>query len=69
MLYSQAVYESHKLEDNLSLNIKHLRDCEDLFIGLKQKVRCFQFHEVRSYKTGHPRNRLFGRFPIFTRTN
>ena len=40
---SSAVYESHKLEDNLSLNIKHLCDCEDLFIGLKQKkVRCFQ---------------------------
>ena len=40
---SSAVYESHKLEDNLSLNIKHLCNCEDLFIGLKQKkVRCFQ---------------------------
>ena len=31
---SSAVYESHKVEDHLSLNTKHLCNCEDLFIEI-----------------------------------
>ena len=40
---STYVHESHTLENNIELKVKHLDNCEDLFVGLKnKKVRCCQ---------------------------